>query len=566
MNQEENKETYVKYHKDENGNLHRLDGPAVEYLDGSGVVDYWVHGIRINQNSTYKAVQELFNNNKSLPNKIFKEQSDFNAWATSEESKGYTGLQTRIFENSFLKFVQGTNTSNNSAGMIYLSSDFTQILYLLNGFSCSKFEWEERRGEVFESDLQEIAIKSWKKTSMFGLYPETYNGNTTTIMRDRSDLIEYVFDLQGNCIEKLYYRDTTFRATISLEERNQQLEKIKKEGEQVFLEQKNLIESYGFELEGQPEYLLSGLRLDTYKNKTTRELSHLIYDIKNIFTKIIYQSRVQRSINKTGLDFVLLNKALYSPEDEDPKILFSYKDEFAVEEKNSVYFFAFPKQKWNFAHSINLRKELEKNFYFQCFIKDNNLNKEDFLDEIAKVVPGFNNCKEEEKPKVLYPPLLPNISNKTKEIVKRVAVKRISGIVASLVIQHVFGNLKKPEHQTIKNFFKTETGISLIKLTTAQLLPLLKTQLPEKYQGVYESIVEEFDIQSKVDAADGFINLVLETVTKDDFISFKFLENEKDESTGIRANPLALESPNTETLGVSIEASLEKEKILLEKE
>lgn len=576
MNQEENKETYVKYHKDENGNLHRLDGPAVEYLDGSGVVDYWVHGIRINQNSTYKAVQELFNNNKGLPNKIFKETKDFIDWSLTEEYKTYMGLYTVISAKEFGKLVKCSVSSNNSAAKICPGNEDTgQISYVLNGYEYPKEMWEEKRKEVFESDFDEL-ISKFK--SLIEIYKDfkfawysIYRGNNAIYVRDYQDNKIFDFNLSGKLLSQTYYEDYTFDKKITHEEHLNLRSQTSRLFHIYFDREIKIIEKFGYKQIDLPEYFSNGSCLIRFKQKETEEILQGSFDTKTQNFKLKIGNKEFRSEPNLKLDLENFLKKGISLTTK----IFSYKNEFFIEktqirDNTFIYYFCFPKQNMSYAHFGDLKKNLSQEFEFKCLLKDHNLNEEEFLKEIEKSIPEFNTSQKELFNKLqnstVNPPSQSGVSNKTKEIAKRVAVKRISGVVASLVIQHVFGNLKKPEHQTIKNFFKTETGISLIKLATAQLLPLLKTQLPEKYQDVYESIVEEFDIQSKVDVADGFINLVLETITKDDFISFKFLENEKDESTGVRANPLVLESPNTETLGVSIVASQEKEKILLEKE
>lgn len=565
-----------KHHK--HGNLfHRLDGPAVENSNIEIDDEYWIYGVHITTEELFKTVRTFFEENKGLEIKIFSidEYQKF-----LKEKNDYTGIIVIPQTHSFFKFIDGNVSSNKGYATISLSSAFANMNYCLNGVIFnSKKEWEIKRKQVFESDYDELISKFKTQKEVYRNFNlswyNTYRGNNTIFVQDYQDYKIYDFDLTGKLLSQTYYEDYTFSKKISYLDHINLRKQTEALASALFDKEIKIIKKHGYEQIDPPEYFCGGDCLTRLKQKETGEILQCLFDTKTKDFRLKIGNEEFRSTPNLKMDlesFLKKEVALTTK-------IFSYKDEFNITKTQTasnkfLYYFSFPKQNMSHVHFGDLKKNLSHTFEFKCLVKDHNLNEEEFLNEIGELIPELNISHEElyntVRKEIDNPPpqqqIFPDVSTKAKEIAKRVAVKRIANIVAALVVQHVFGNLKKTEHQKIKDFFKTDIGISIVKLLTAQLLPLLKPQLPEKYQGVYQSIVEEFDIQSKVDLTDGFIDLVIENINTDSFVSFQFLDNQKTESTGVRANPLVLESPISETLGVSIEATQEKEKLLLKKE
>lgn len=565
-----------KHHK--HGNLfHRLDGPAVENSDVEIDDEYWIYGVHIRTEELFKTVRTFFEENKGLEIKIFSidEYQKF-----LKEKNDYTGIIVIPQTNSFFKFINGNVSSNKGYASIAFLSAFANMSYCLNGVILnSKKEWEIKRKQVFESDYDELIFRFKTRKEIYKDFNlpwyNTYRGNNTIFVQDYQDNKIYDFDLTGKLLSQTYYEDYTFSKKITylnhIDLRSQTATLVS-----AFYDKEiKIIKKYGYEQIDPPEYFCGGNCLVRLKQKETGEILQCSFGTKTKDFRLKIGNEEFRSTPnlKMDLESFLKKEAALTTK------VFSYKGEFNITKTQTTnnsffYYFSFPKQNMSHVYFGDLKKNLSEVFEFKCLVKDHNLNEEEFLNEIGELIPEFNISHQELFDKIQKeigkqsptPQTFPDVSTKAKEIAKRIAVKRIANIVAALVVQHIFGNLKKAEHQKIKDFFKTDIGISIVKLLTVQLLPLLKPQLPEKYQDVYQSIVEEFDIQSKVDLTDGFIDLVIENINTDSFVSFQFLDNQKTESTGVRANPLTLESPNSETLGVSIEATQEKEKLLLGKE
>lgn len=566
-----------KYHKHDNL-FHRLDGPAVENSDVEFNDEYWVYGVHITTEELFKTVRTFFEENKGLEIKIFSidEYQKF-----LKDRNDYTGIIVIPQSHCFFKFVNGNISSNKGYASIALSSVFSNMSYCLDGVVFnSKKEWEIKRKQVFESDYDELISRlqaqkeNYKDFNLLSWY-DTYRGNKTIFVQDYQDNKIYDFDLTGKLLSQTYYEDHTFSKKISYLDHINLRNQTETLASALFDKEIKIIKRHGYEQINPPEYFCGGNCLARLKQKETGEILQCLFDTK---TKD-FRLKIGNEEFRSGPNLKMDLESFLKKEAALTTKVFSYKDEFNITKTQTtnnsfLYYFSFPKQNMSHVHFGDLKKNLSETFEFKCLVKDHNLNEEEFLKEIGELIPEFNISHKElyitARKEIDNPPpqqqIFPDVSAKAKEIAKRVAVKRIANIVAALVVQHIFGNLKKTEHQKIKDFFKTDIGISIIKVLTSQLLPLLKPQLPEKYQDVYQSISEEFDIQSKVDLTDGFIDLVIENINTDSFVSFQFLDNQKTESTGVRANPLVLESPISETLGVSIEATQEKEKLLLGKE
>jgi len=536
---------------------HSLSGPAVVFDDINKPDEYWVYGVQIFSEELFNAVKTFFNQNDDLDVKRFKSDSDYLVWSNSPERDTFTGIVVCVENKSFDKYVEGRLSSNKGYAQI-IADDVAPIFrYALNGdrLSSSKV-WKNKKDGVFENDYErireEISLPKTEYISNFTNNLRVTTRKTTIRLFDDFNYISYVFDKKRNFISKEYFNDNW--ESSSEEEFLSEKDQVFKMFETRFFSEREQLSKLGFKIS----------RLKVFRNKTFVELyehpktkAKVIVD--NFYGKLEYKCDLNGEVFVTyslkkleeflqkdyngvkffslyGEDLGIKYKSYYSINDE----LFLIKSQFGHWEiviSSSGSFIP-----------VSMLTDSYFKKYLISFIEDSNLNTtpEKLIKQIAENVPEFKEYLEGQKnTTTLTISAKPLFSAKTKEIAKRVAVKRISNIVASLIIQQVFSKVNKTEHQKIKEFFKTEAGVGLVKVLTAQLLPMLEQHLPKKYQHVYRTIAEEFDIQSKVDFSDGVLDLILEKVElSSPFISFNFLENLKEDSTGVRVNPLALESPN----------------------
>ena len=536
---------------------HNLSGPAITFADINKPDEYWVYGVQIFSEELFNAVKTFFNQNDDLDVKRFKSDSDYLVWSNSPERDTFTGIVVCVENKSFDKYVEGRLSSNKGYAQI-IADDVAPIFrYALNGdrLSSSKL-WKSKKDGVFENDYErireEISLPKTEYISNFTNNLRVTTGKTTIRLFDDFNYISYVFDKKRNFISKEYFNDNW--ESSSEEEFLSEKDQVFKMFETRFFSEREQLSKLGFKIS----------RLKVFRNKTFVELyehpktkAKVIID--NFFGKLDYKCDLNGEVFVTSSleelkEFLQKDYneikffSLFGGSRIKYKSYYSINDELFLTKSRSGYWeIAIPSLGiGSFSAVMSMDSYFKK--YLISFIEDSNLNTtpEKLIEQIAENVPEFKEYLEGEKnTTTLTISAKPLFSTKTKEIAKRVAVKRISNIVASLIIQQVFSKVNKAEHQKIKEFFKIEAGVGLVKVLTAQLLPMLEQHLPEKYQHVYRTIAEEFDIQSKVDFSDGILDLILEKVElSSPFISFNFLENLKEDSTGVRVNPLALESPN----------------------
>jgi hypothetical protein len=536
---------------------HSLSGPAVVFDDINKPDEYWVYGVQIFSEELFNAIKTFFDQNNGLDVKRFKSDSEYLVWSNSPERDTFTGIVVCVENKSFDKYVEGRLSSNKGYAQI-IADDVAPIFrYTLKGdrLSSSKL-WKSKKDGVFENDYERIREEiSLPKTEYISSYAHNSRitiGKTTIRLFDDFNYISYTFDKKRNFISKEYFTENW--KPSSEEEFLSEKDQVFKMFETRFSSEREQLSKLGFKIS----------RLKVFRNKTFVELyehpktkAKVIVD--NFYGKLEYKcdlngevfityslKKLEEFLQKdyNGVKFF----SLFGGSRIKYKSYYSINDELFLTKSRSGYWeIAIPSLGiGSFSAVMSMDSYFKK--YLISFIEDSNLNTtpEKLIEQIAENVPEFKEYLEGEKnTTTLTISAKPLFSTKTKEIAKRVAVKRISNIVASLIIQQVFSKVNKAEHQKIKDFFKTEAGIGLVKVLTAQLLPMLEQHLPEKYQHVYRTIAEEFDIQSKVDFSDGVLDLILEKVElSSPFISFNFLENLKEDSTGVRVNPLALESPN----------------------